>query len=867
MSSSLTRAVALLAVLLSAPVVADAAARDGAQGGAPPDGKRATAARAANGAIRVDGRLDEAAWEQAVPIRDFVQKEPVEGAAPTEAMEVRFVYDQDALYVGARMSKQPGSTIQAPMGRREDNNQSEHLLIALDTFLDRRTAYVFGVTAAGVRIDRYHTRDDENAFDETFDPVWQARTTVTESGWTAELWIPFSQLRFNAAPALVWGLNVQRSTPALAEEDYWVAIPRTIRAWSSQFGTLSGISGIGSSRRIEASPYVAGASSIDGHADPANPFDAAGNLAARAGADMKAGLGPNLTLEVAINPDFGQVEADPAEVNLTANETFFAEKRPFFIEGADLVNLQITDNFFYSRRIGASPPGPASGDFVDRPHTTTILGAAKITGRLESGTSIGMLAAVTQEESARTFSLSSNTVRRTRIAPRSFYAVSRVTQQFGAAQSTASAFATVVHRDLPEDDPLSGLLVRDAVSVAGDSTLRFRGGEYELTSFAGLTLMQGEPSAIARVQRNSVHYAQRPDRDYDVYDPTLTSYGGYYVINTLARTGGRHWIGSVTNEYQSPGLDPNDIGRFGSADAMLVNADLRYRETVPGRVFRSYYVRLRQNNEWTFGGDRTAKSAVIETNQTWRNFWTSQATYTRNFNRFDPRLTRGGPMMAQPPGWNLNMQLRNRNGSQRTWSLDLTTTGNEDRGFNRRLIARLGFRFGPRLELSVNPTVQRQVEAQQYIATLPGGTPATFGSRYVFGRIDRSTYSTQVRLGYTFKPDLNLDLYAEPFAASGDYSDIGELAMPGTRLRRAYSEAESDALVGRRDFRVHSLRSNVVLRWEYRPGSFFYVVWQQDRGRSQPGGRRIDAGDLFQSLTAPGTHSFVVKTSFWLPIG
>ncbi|MGE3841668.1 MAG: DUF5916 domain-containing protein, partial [Vicinamibacterales bacterium] len=616
--------------------------------------KQAAATRVSSGAIRVDGRLDEAAWAQALAITDFVQKEPVEGAAPTEPTEVRFLFDDEALYVGARMSKAPGAVIQAPMGRREDNNQSEHILVSLDTFFDRRTAYVFGVTATGVRIDRYHPRDDEDVFDETFDPVWRARTAITEGGWTAELWIPFSQLRFNRASDMVWGLNIQRTTPALDEQDYWAPVPRTVRAWASRFGTLSGLVDVRAGRRVELSPYVAGSSTINTASDVRNPFDVNGNLSGRVGADLKAGLGPNLTLEATINPDFGQVEADPAEVNLTATETIFDEKRPFFIEGADLISLQSEENFFYSRRIGAPPPGPASGDFVDRPARSTILGAAKITGRLASGTSLGVLAAVTQEETAKSFDLSSGVVNRTRIAPRTLYAVSRVQQQFGASQSTASAFVSFLHRDLPSDDPLAALLVRNALTAVGDSILRFQGGQYELTSLAGVTVMGGEPAAIARVQRNSVHYSQRPDRDYAQYDPLRTSLPGYWARTSFARTSGRHWIGSVTTEAQSPGLDTNELGRLRSADAVGINADVRYRETIPGRLFRSYWIGARQNNEWTYGRERITKSAALYTSQTWRNFWTTQATITRNFTRYDPSLTRGGPLMTQPPGWNVN---------------------------------------------------------------------------------------------------------------------------------------------------------------------------------------------------------------------
>jgi hypothetical protein len=326
------------------------------QDGSTSSEKRASAARVAEDAIRVDGRLDEAAWEQASAVIDFVQKEPTEGARPTERMEVRFVYDASVLYVGARMAKNPGSPIQAPMGRRDRFEQAESLFVALDTFHDRRTAYVFGVTAAGVRLDRFHPEDNEGTFDEGFDPVWQARTSIDAQGWTAELWIPLSQLRFTHAAEQVWGVNIRRFTPTLEEDDYWVPIPRTVTAWSSRFGELRGITDVASSRRVELRPYVAAASTVTASRDAGNPFDRGGNVEPRVGADVKMGVGPNLTLDATINPDFGQVEADPAEVNLSGVETFFDERRFFFTKGAGLLNLAPVGNFFYSRRIGTLKP-------------------------------------------------------------------------------------------------------------------------------------------------------------------------------------------------------------------------------------------------------------------------------------------------------------------------------------------------------------------------------------------------------------------------------------------------------------------------------------------------------------------------------
>ncbi len=355
--------------------------------------KRVTAVRVPTGSVHVDGNLDDEVWRLASPVTDFVQTEPLEGASPTDPMDVRFLYDESALFVGARMSTRTPADIQAPMSRRdEDTQQAEHMFVSLDTYLDRRTAYTFGVTAAGVRFDHYHPDDDRSNRDRGFDPVWEARVRIDEGGWVAELRIPFDQLRFRNVDAQNWGLNIYRLIPGRNEEVAWSLVRRTEGGWASRFGELHGILGIQPTTRIELLPYVASAWSVTAARDDANPFD--GGLLGRTGLDMKIGLGPNLTLDATVNPDFGQIEADPVEVNLTAFETFFDERRPFFLEGSRLLAGRESDEwsddteYFYSRRIGARPAGSAEGDFVDYPATTTTLGAAKLTGRLQTGTSI-----------------------------------------------------------------------------------------------------------------------------------------------------------------------------------------------------------------------------------------------------------------------------------------------------------------------------------------------------------------------------------------------------------------------------------------------------------------------------------------------
>jgi hypothetical protein len=843
--------------------------------------KQATAIRVPNGSIRVDGRLDDEVWQRATPITDFVQKEPVEGAKPTDAMDVRIAYDDDVLYVGARMHSKDGR-IQAPLGRRDNTDQAEHILISFDTFLDRRTASVFGVTASGVRIDRYHSNDQEDSFDSGFDPVWRAEARISGDQWTAELWIPFSQLRFNPRTDQTWGLNLSRFRPTLDEADFWIVVPRTVRAWSSRFGELSGITGIVPPRRIEALPYVAGASTVNGDRDPGNPFDDGKNLDGRIGADIKMGLGPNLTLETAINPDFGQVEADPAEVNLTAFETRFPEKRPFFTEGAQLFNIG-HPNFYYSRRIGTRPIGPATGDYVDYPDSNSIMAAAKLTGRLPSKTSIGFITAVTDDEDARVATGTLLEQRDVDVAPHAYHMVGRVLQEFGPSASTAGLLFNYMHRDFKDDSPLANLYTRNALGVAGNTLLRFKGGQYEFRASGGGSYLNGTEKAVERVQRSSAHYAQRPDRDYSQLDPTLTSLAGWSVQMNFDKVSGRHWLWGANTKIDSENFESNDFAQLNGADGWLSNANIRWRETQPGKIFRSYYVQLDGNTDTTLR--RVMQSGRLRgtANVTWLNYWTSQLQVSRDMATTSVSLTRGGPLMGRGPGWSTNLSIGNRASSRTRISASAFHQANDDGASTNRITGLFSMRPGPRWQFSVSPFYDRVTEPQQYVSTLSGGRPVTYDNRYVFAFIDRSTASIEGRLTLTLKPDVNLDVYAEPFAASGRYYDYGELLEPGSRDRLKYGTngtvltvnpdgsqvvnvGSTSFTLRNRDFNTLSFRSNVVLRWEWRTGSTLYVVWQQDRAGTEMIGSRVNLGDAFRSTTAPGANIFLIKTSFWIPV-
>jgi hypothetical protein len=863
---------ALVAALLASPHGA-AAQDDAAQR------KQALAVRVEAGSINFDGRLDDVAWRDATPITDFVQAEPIEGAEPTDRMEVRFVYDDSALWIGARMHSAPGVPIQAPMTQRDEGGQAEYLQIELDTYLDRRTAYMFGVTASGVRLDHYHASDNERDSDQAFNPVWEAKTTFDDEGWTAELWLPFSQLRFTSQVERVWGLNVKRFRPSLNEEVYWVVVRRTERGWASRFGDLRGILDVAPRQRLEIAPYLAATSTLQGTPDALNPCNDGFTAGQRVGADLKVGVGPNLTLEATVNPDFGQIEADPAEVNLSAFETFFGERRPFFYEGGHLLEGP-SNNYFYSRRIGARPAGSASGDYVDYPETTTILGAAKLTGRLPSGLSIGALGAVTAEEHARTST--GGLFDRARVAPRTYWGVTRLEQEIGTQGSTAGIQLAGVHRDLADSDPLAAILAQNVITGVADTQLNFANRTYEARMSVGFSYVKGQPAAIERIQRANTHLFQRPDRDVVRLDPSRDSLGGLQIRGNFDKVAGRHWLWGGNVMIESPEFETNDIGRLTFAGDVQANARLRYRETQPGRWFRGYSVQVSTNSTSYYQADLGARVNVGSgVDLTLNNFWFLGFDYNVNFRGQDAQQTRGGPSMGTPKGWNARVFMRNSGSSTRRWNAGMFYRENENGDVRRGLDARLSVRPTPAWQLSVSPDYSTEVSTRQYVTALDGGRAATFGRRYIFGAIDRSTLSMQLRASYIFKPDLTLEAYAEPFAASGRYTGFGELLESRSRRLRAYGEEgtvlarQPDGSVeitdgaqrftlSNRDFNVRSFRSNVVLRWEWRPGSLLYMVWQQNRRSSDPGGDHVGPGDLLGSFSAPGDNVFAIKTTFWL---
>lgn len=849
-------------------------------GSAAPRQMRVT--RLQGAAPNIDGRLNDAAWSQSLDwTTGFVQREPLQNAPATDPTEATIAFDDDALYIAARLKSSSPAQIRALVSRRDREETSEQFIVSLDTYRDRRTAYTFAITAAGVRIDYYHPNDFEGRREYTFDPVWEGRVHIDSTGWTAEMRIPFTQLRFADADVQTWGVNFVRRIPATNEEDYWILVKRDDTGWSSRMGELVGIQGTRVSRRIELVPYVASDATRASVVNPSNPFSKRTTAAYRAGADVKVGLGSSFTLDATFNPDFGQVEADPAEVNLSGFETIFSERRPFFLEGTQLFNQR---GNFYSRRIGAPPPGFAGGTYRDAPVNSTILGAAKITGRLPSGVSGGVLTALTAEESARNFDASTGTFGSAIVAPRTAYGIVSAQKEFGRNSSTLSGMLTGVDRQLADGSPLAAQLARRAYSGYLDGRYRWAGGMYDVNAFVAFSQVVGDSLAILAQQRSNRRFYQRPDAKHIHVDPSRTSLGGYSATVSHSKVSGRHWLWDIDLGWESPGLELNDAGRLGSGDDQNISADIVYRETTPGAVFRGYSIGIFQGVGWNFAGDLASKDLEIFSNATFKNFWTSSLSISRSGAALSDNLSRGGPMMGVPASVNGSLSLANNSASRTRARVSLSAGRDDLGGWYVSPSALTSARVGSRLELSAEPRLNASGTPRQYLTTRNDGHPATYGNRYIFGALRRSEVALRVRANFALTPRTTIETYFEPFVSSGDFDQFGELAAPrdlrlraygtdGTTItapdangRRTVSDGATTFVLPNADFNVRSFRSNVVLRSEWRLGSTLFLVWQQNRNANDPIGTIVRPSQLLDVLSAPGSNFFSAKVSWWLPV-
>lgn len=837
----------------------------------------------------LDGRLDDEAWRDAVPATGFRRDYPSDGEPASDSTEVRVTYDDRALYVGARLHAKDVSTVSRRLSRRDAFEvQNDKFFVMLDAHHDHRTAFIFGVTPAGEREDARSSGDSKLAMDPSWDPVWDAATRIDSLGWVAEMRIPLSQLRFSAEDAHVWGIQFRRDLLSAGEAVDWAWTPGEQPGFTTKFGHLLGLDRLRRPSRLEILPHVVTKAAYTEGADPENPFDDGSVYDGSMGVDLKYGVSSDLTLDVSVNPDFGQVDADPAVVNLTNFETFFPELRPLFIEGSDIFQFGIPGHqMIYSRRIGRAPQRSALGTqpYVDQPLNTTILGAAKLSGRTQSGWSIGFLDAVTSQENARLADSPSNMLPDTPVEPLTNYAVARAKKDFLEGSSQLGFAFTGVHRDQSED----AFKFLNRASYAGgiDFIHRFKQNAYSVQGMFAFSHILGDTTAMQVAQQASSHYFQRPDQDHVIYDPQATSMTGTFGLLMVSENAG-NWTFSGFGAYSSPGYEINDAGFQGVADHRVVSFSTSRRWLQPGKLFRTASVNLSaQVLDENFGGENWGRRLLSSFSGQLNNFWSLGAGAGVRFRGINDRETRGGPLIERPPGVEGNLSVSSDGRKVGSASGNLTMSRDVEGGWSVSVDPTLRIRTQGRFSLQLTPRYMRSRSDAFYVTQASDPlAAATFGNRYVFAGLDQTSLDITLRADFAINSDMTLQLYTQPLVASGDYDGFKEFAEPSSynfidydgsgssitydATRNTYTADADGAGPGapitffNPDFTIRSLRTNLVFRWEYIPGSTLFVVWSQNRFTpiSDPAFQAFSLlGDLFDDDMR---NVLVVKMNYWL---
>jgi hypothetical protein len=889
----------VFALISAAPLVGQAG--QASRSVAPTAVPRRVAAASLAGAIRLDGRLDDPAWAVATPATDFTQSWPSPGEAASFRTEARVLLGGDALYVGVRMFDPHPDSIAAPLARRDASGiYSDWVHVIIDSRMDRRTAFRFAVNPRGVQKDVYHF-DDGNE-DLAWDAVWGAATAIDSLGWTAVFRIPLSQLRFATGERAPegWGIGILRDVARRDERSTWSPWTRDTPGFVSSLGTLGGIATARAPRRFELLPY-ASSQLTRAPGEAGDPFHRANAVAGTAGADLKVGLPLGLTLAATINPDFGQVEVDPAQVNLTAFETFFEEKRPFFTEGADIFRFGRTRSFnsygsqeyFYSRRVGRAPRRQLGGGdvaFVDAPAQTTILGAAKLSGKTAGGWSVGVLDAVTAREHAR-YADGEGARHTAPVEPLTNYTVGRVRRDLRGGQTALGALVTATRRNL--SDPAFAPLLHERAYLAGlDFDHRWSGRIWSLSGYLAASHVAGDASALAATQRSSARYFQRPDAAHLDLDPARTSLMGHMGEVALARSGADGLDISLAYKEASPGFELNDAGFQGRTDFRAITTLVGRPINRPWWILRNHNTYAYTYHVWNFGGDHILDGYAAAANGTFNNLWSAAVRAQFRPGVKDDRLTRGGPLAATPAQWLLNADLSTDPRKTLSGGLSLGTMDDRSGARSRRIGLELDGRPNSALRLRAGPTLERLHQTRQYVTAGADETAsATYGRRYIFADLDQTTLGIETRVDWTFTPRLSLQLFAQPYVSAGRYSGFKAFRAPGTYEFDVYGAcptgpasagasslcrdesgylADADGAgpapairFAAPDFTFRSLRGNAVLRWEYRPGSAIFLVWQQERARELALGDFDFGRDYGSLIRDPGRNTFLLKATYW----
>jgi hypothetical protein len=858
--------------------------------------------------LALDGRLDEAIWAEAQAGTGFRQAQPKPGDDAVQKTEIRILYDEDALYVGARMLDNLGAAgVRSQLMRRDQYaSNSDVIEVIFDTYHNHIGRTIFAVTPAGAKRDAGQATEFA---DESWDPVWEVKTNIDSAGWTAEFRIPFSQLRFARDTVQSWGMQVWRTHSRTNEVSMWSWWGPDEAGGPSRFGHIDGISpGRGAVRRLEILPYVVGRYEyLQPSLDQNDPFYRQRDADARFGADLKYLLTSNVTLDATINPDFGQVEVDPAVVNLSAFETFFPERRPFFVEGSGTFGFGGFNCFFcsnvsslslfYTRRIGRAPQGssPQGTQYSDRPDASTILGAAKVTGRTRNGFTLGVLDALTAREHA-TIKRAAGPDTLQEVEPLTNYFVARLKKDFNRGNLVFGGMVTSVMRDL--DDPLlKSRLNSHSEAVGFDWNARWKNRSWSWVGNLAFTNNSGDPAAIQRLQLSSARYFLRPDREpggngflSDRYDPAATRLRGLGGYSRFAKDAGKFNFETAVN-WRTPGFEANDLAFNTRADYFWTNTNLALSLSRPTKWYRNYFLVLGSQREYNWDGDRTDTQIHAGAFGQLLNYWNVNFFGIRRTDVEDDRLLRGGPVVIRPGNWFFNANIGTDSRKRVSVSLNPNMSRGDLGNTSVNLSVGIEVRAASNVQLSFFPFFNRSTGVMQYVTATADPTNTVFyGSRYILSDLLQKTVGFDTRMNVTFTPRLTFELYAQPFISSVHFSRFKQFAAPRTQTLEVFGEdvGTFNTTVGTDDRKTHhidpdgsgpaatidlsdpdfvtrSLRGNAVLRWEYRPGSTLFLVWTRTGSSDQEGLGNFDfSRDLDALFGAKSDNIFLVKVNFWL---
>lgn len=829
----------------------------------------------------IDGFINDKAWEGVPWEGGFQMYDPYDDRPATQETRFKVIFDREHIYVAIRAYDTAPDSIVRRLTRRDDLD-GDRVAFFFDSYHDLQTSFAFIASAAGSRMDVYLS-DDGNNMDDTWNAIWWVKTQVDDLGWTMEAKVPFSQLRFDKKGDGIWGFQVLRHLFRTDETSLWQPKSKESAGWTTLFGELHGLQHINPKKQADITPYaVAGSNWFE--KDEENPFRKDGfdrNL--NAGLDAKMGITNNFTLDMTINPDFGQVEADPSQVNLTAYETFFEEQRPFFIEGKNIFDFDMAihnmDNLFYSRRIGRRPhhnPDLGDGEYADRPEFTNILGAAKITGKTRGGLSLGIMESVTSKEMAEIDQ--SGDRRFVTVEPLTNYLAGRISKEFdkgntiiGGMVTSTNRFGQEAHLDYLHSSAYSGGI---------DFKQYFSDRRYILSFSSYMSQVNGSEQALINTQRSSVHYFQRPDAEYLSLDSSRRSLSGYGGKLEFGKQSGNFKFMSFLN-VSSPGLELNDLGFMSSADEIIQILWLGYRFNEPFGIFRWASINLNQWNVWDFGGNHQVAGVNMNGQAQFKNLWYAGFYMDTESEARSNSALRGGPSLIIPGGFSSSLWVSTNS----TKKFEVEVDGMYYHGYDQwakmfGIEMEMTYKPISNLNFSITPEFTHRHKEMQYVTQ----KHFTDIDRYLFGTISQNTLSMSLRADLIITPELTIQFWGQPFIASGDYSDFkyitdpvagnfherfrtfanNEIAFDPVLEEYRVTEAGSglDYTFGNPDFNIKEFLSNLVFRWEYRPGSYIYLVWSQSRSGHDPHGRFRFNDDFSDIWDIHPSDAILLKVSY-----